>query len=111
MIEVTSTRQFTEQAITASHHAAVVVLFGAPWCGPCKSYKPLLARLCDERGVKLYYVDADALRELAGLYGVRAVPTTVVLKGGGELGRQSGGLAEAAVKHLFAKHGVPMLEF
>lgn len=105
MTPITSEQEL-QGALAASHEAPVVLIFSAPWCGPCKTYKPLLQRLCTERDVRLYEIDADAQRQLAGLYNVRAVPTTIVLKGGAELGRQSGGLTETAVLHLFAKHAV-----
>jgi thioredoxin-like negative regulator of GroEL len=58
------------------------VIFSAPWCGPCKTYKPALEHFCIQTGIPLAAVDIDAHRELAAKFAIRAVPTTVAFKEG-----------------------------
>jgi thioredoxin-like negative regulator of GroEL len=73
-------------ALLASHRA-VVVDFTATWCAPCKAYSPRFAqaarearRSWPEAPVAFVKVDIDRSPELARRYGVRSVPTTVVLQ-------------------------------
>ena len=62
----------------------VLVDFWAPWCGPCKAIAPILDELSKELGGKLVIgkVNVDDHGDLAGQYGVRAIPTMLLFKGG-----------------------------
>lgn len=59
-----------------------VVVFTAPWCGPCKSYKPRLEAWCKGKGIPLGVVDASVSKDLVLQAGVRAVPTTLFVNEG-----------------------------
>jgi thioredoxin 1 len=62
----------------------VLVDFWAEWCGPCKMIAPLLDELADEYGgkVKIGKVNIDEQQELATKYGIRAIPTLLVINKG-----------------------------
>jgi thioredoxin 1 len=62
----------------------VMVDFWAEWCGPCKMIAPLLDELADEYigKVKIGKVNADDQQELAGQYGINALPTLLFFKSG-----------------------------
>ena len=62
----------------------VLVDFWAPWCGPCKAIAPILDELSKEFAGKLVIgkVNVDDHGDLAGQYGVRAIPTMLLFKGG-----------------------------
>ncbi len=81
--------------------------FSATWCGPCRSFGPLLERVVTTMGdrVALVKVDVDASPELAVKYGVRSVPTVVVLRDGELVARNSGTLPEGAVRRLLDADG------
>jgi len=62
--------------------------FSATWCSPCKVFGPVLTKVAEETGVTLVKVDVDQQGPLAEEYGIRSVPTVVMLDAGGkEIGR------------------------
>lgn len=72
-----------EQAI-ASNANPILIDFWAPWCGPCRMLSPILDELAAEHDGRatVAKVNVDENPQLAARFGVRAVPTLVVLKNG-----------------------------
>ena len=62
----------------------VLVDFWAEWCGPCKMIAPLLDELADEYDgkVKIGKVNIDEQQALATKYGIRAIPTLLLINQG-----------------------------
>jgi thioredoxin 1 len=62
----------------------VLVDFWAEWCGPCKMVAPILDELAVEYDgkVKIGKVNIDDHQALATEYGIRAIPTLLLFKGG-----------------------------
>jgi thioredoxin 1 len=62
----------------------VLVDFGAEWCGPCVAVAPVIRDLATEYADRLTVatVDIDADPQLAARYGVRSVPTVMLLEHG-----------------------------
>ena len=62
----------------------VLVDFWAEWCGPCKMIAPLLDELADEYDgkIKIGRVNIDEQQALATKYGIRAIPTLLLIKNG-----------------------------
>lgn len=68
-----------------------VVDFYADWCGPCKMIAPILEQLGEERqDFKIVKIDVDANQQSAVQYGVRNIPTLLIVKDGVEVHRQVG---------------------
>jgi len=62
----------------------VVVDFWAAWCGPCRMIAPIIEELSGEYDgkVKIGKLDVDENQQTAIKYGVRSIPTVLILKGG-----------------------------
>ncbi|MEM8524922.1 MAG: thioredoxin [Bacteroidota bacterium] len=62
----------------------VLIDFYADWCGPCKSYSPIIQQLKQELGdaVKVIKIDVDKNQQLAGNLQVRSIPTTMIFQNG-----------------------------
>ena len=81
VIEVTDAT--FEQEVLKSE-TPVVVDFWAPGCPPCAAIAPVLEKLAGEMSDKARFVKMNAAqeRETAAKYGIQAVPTLFIFKGG-----------------------------
>lgn len=63
---------------------AVLVKFGAEWCGPCKMMAPVMAELASDLADAVAVVDVciDNSPELVKKYGIRGIPTLMLFKDG-----------------------------
>ena len=55
--------------------------FSATWCGPCKTFKPIMNEVAGE-GHSVQFIDIDQQQDLTAKYNVRSVPTTVIEENG-----------------------------
>ena len=72
------------QSVVLQSKSPVMVDFWAQWCGPCLASAPVLEELAKEYAGKMDFakVDVDANGPLAAKYGIAAIPTMLVFKGG-----------------------------
>ena len=58
-----------------------IVDFDATWCGPCKALHPVLEELSKEYSgkVDIYQIDVDQEKELAAAFGIRSIPTLLLI--------------------------------
>ena len=72
------------QNVVLQSKSPVVVDFWAQWCAPCLAAAPVLEELSKEYTGKIDFakVDVDANGPLAVKYGIAAIPTMLVFKGG-----------------------------
>jgi putative thioredoxin len=105
MIDVTL-ENFESEVIAASMEQPVLVDFWAPWCGPCKAIGPILEKLETDYGggFKLVKINSDEEQQLASAFGIRSIPTVVLLKNGQPVDGFMGALPEGKVREFLDKH-------
>ena len=78
-----------EAAVNRS--GVTVIDFWAGWCGPCRAMAPQFERAAVLRpDYRFAKVDVDAEPALAAVYGIRSIPTLIVLRDGEPIAAQSG---------------------
>ena len=98
-----SDSSFDEEVLKAD--LPVLVDFGAEWCGPCKSLAPVVESLAEEYDgrIKFVQLDIDENRETPSSFGIMAVPTLILFKGGEVVEEVIGVVPKDQLKSLLEK--------
>ena len=111
MIDVTIAN-FEEEVIAASMTQPVLVDFWAPWCAPCKALGPVLEKLETAYAgrFKLVKIDSDQEQQLGEAFGIRSIPSCILLMNGQPVDGFTGALPESKIREFLDKHLPPALE-
>ena len=92
--------------IDESHKRPVVVDFWADWCEPCKVLMPLLEKIATEYqgAFLLAKVNADDQQVIAQQFGVRSLPTVMVIQDGQPVDGFAGAQPEPQVREMLEKY-------
>jgi len=79
--------QFTDSNFSAEvlqSDKPVLVDFWAEWCGPCRMIAPIVEELANEYDgkFKVGKLDVDNNPQVATQFGIRSIPTLLIIKGG-----------------------------
>ena len=67
-----------------------VLYFTAEWCNPCQRTRPVAEELKRDGLIDFVFVDADSEIELLEKFGIKSVPTYILLEDGREVKRMNG---------------------
>ncbi len=82
-----------------------MVDFWAAWCGPCRAIAPVVEELArDYQGkVKVAKMNVDENARTPAKYGIRAVPTLIIFKGGQVLEQITGAVSRSLIENALKK--------
>jgi len=94
---VVSDRNFDQ---TVKNYPLVVVDCWAAWCAPCRAIAPIVEELAREYSGKVVFgkLNVDENPETAEKFGIRAIPTLLVMKNGTEADRIVGLLPKSQLE-------------
>lgn len=98
-----TTANFDEQVIGSAE--PVLIDFTAAWCAPCRAIAPSVDAVAEAYVGRLRVgkLDVDASPEIAERYGVRSMPTLLVIKGGQVVGQLVGAVPKRKIEELVEK--------
>lgn len=81
------------------HKGRVLVDFYAPWCAPCKAITPIIEQIATEcTDIKVVKVNADNAQDLMVRFGVRGIPTLLLIENGDIIDTKVGMASLAQIK-------------
>ena len=97
---------FQQIIIEASQDKLVLIDFWADWCEPCKDLMPILEKLAGEYSQHLILakVDCEAQQEVAAQFGIRSLPTVMVVQNGQPVDGFAGVQPEQQIREMLAKY-------
>lgn len=106
MSEVLHVNDADFESIVVNSDIPVLLDFWAPWCGPCKMIAPVLDELAPEFAgkVKIVKMNVDDNQTTPARFGVRSIPTLLLIKNGQVVATQVGALPKTQLANFINQH-------
>ena len=106
MSEVLHMNDADFESIVVNSDIPVLLDFWAPWCGPCKMIAPVLDELAPEFAgkVKIVKMNVDDNQTTPAQFGVRSIPTLLLIKNGQVVATQVGALPKTQLANFINQH-------
>jgi thioredoxin 1 len=102
-VDEISAEQFNE--VIEQHSGKVLIDFYAPWCAPCKMIAPVVKQIAEENELlKVVKINADNSQELMAKFGIRGLPTLLLMNNGQVVGTQVGAASVSQVTNFISSH-------
>ena len=77
----------------------LLIDFWAPWCAPCRMMAPAFEQAAAqlEPRVRLVKVNTEEEQQLGARFGIRSIPTLLLMRNGQEVARQAGAMDTAGI--------------
>jgi thioredoxin 1 len=76
-----------------------ILYFSAKWCQPCRTLGPIMESLSGQ--INYEKIDVDNNQDLSIQYGVRNIPTLVLVENGEAVGRLTGLQQKEAILNFY----------
>ena len=106
MSEVLHINDADFESVVVNSDIPVLLDFWAPWCGPCKMIAPVLDELAPEFAgkVKIVKMNVDDNQATPAQFGVRSIPTLLLIKNGQVVATQVGALPKTQLANFIKQH-------
>jgi len=106
MSEVLHINDADFESVVVNSDIPVLLDFWAPWCGPCKMIAPVLDELAPEFAgkVKIVKMNVDDNQVTPAQFGVRSIPTLLLIKNGQVVATQVGALPKTQLANFINQH-------
>lgn len=106
MSEVLHINDADFESVVVNSDIPVLLDFWAPWCGPCKMIAPVLDELAPEFSgkVKIVKMNVDNNQATPAQFGVRSIPTLLLIKNGQVVATQVGALPKTQLANFINQH-------
>lgn len=100
-----SEQEFMQEVVEASQNQLVLVDFWAPWCGPCKSFTPILKQVVAsyQGRVKLVLLNIDENKVIPTQLGIQSIPAVMAFFKGQPVNGFMGALPESQIRSFIEK--------
>lgn len=89
---------------TVSENPMVIVDFWAPWCAPCRHFGPTFESTSEKHpDVVFGKVNTEEEQELAGMFGIRSIPTLMIMRDNVILYSEAGALRANEFEEIINK--------
>ena len=103
---IATVENFSTGVIETSNRVAVLLDFWAPWCAPCRALMPLLDRIAQDYAGRLLLakLNVDEEHEVAAHFGIRSIPTVLLIHHGQVVDQFTGVQSETTIRAMIERH-------